>query len=169
MNKIQITLNLETEEANEIAIRAAKLGITTGELLEAFIVDVVGDPDEVIPTTKEGKFANNYISYRWEGDNFPNFIESLFESGFYSTFYESMQLVELYKEKEAIEGLSIEEQYEMEAAEETIKVCYDAYKKTYKKKAQSLDQGLEAVRRFEKDRRNLLTDVECLREHHRAL
>lgn len=162
-HKTTITLNLEPIEASGIAIRAAKMEKTTGELLETFIRDLIRtEADEDEEETAAEELANRYYECRKEMGDYPqhcSFFSSLFDSEFYSTIANCMQVAGYYREKEAIEGdLLPDEKLEMEAEEAAIMAYYNAYKEAYGARAQSLEQGLEAVRRFENDRNHLMYD-----------
>lgn len=149
-----ITLNLSTADVERITLEAARNGITVSELLEGFIGDLVSGTYS--HGSDERMLASDYVErccYSLWSES--TFLYSLIESGFLNVICDNIEFIAKYKDDtDPVTKLEVEE------AEAEINSYYEAYTESFKGNAEPLEKGLEAVKKYMKERSRLLTDTD---------
>ena len=139
-----IKVKLTDDDVNEIALVAARNGVTVSDLISGFICDLVDGSRT--NGSDERRLANEYLDrcgYSWGAGTF---LTSLIDSGFLDTILEAIDDVQAFKDSDDPES-----QLYFNEAEAEIMAYYESYKEVYKDKAEPLEKGLNDVIRYSND------------------
>ena len=150
----QITIKLSDADVDRITLQAAKCGMTTAELLENYIGDLVGGTHS--NGSDERELARQYLERcGFDVWNESTFLYSLIEGDFLDIICDNIAFI-----AENADDSDPVTQLEVKEAQAEIETYYSCYVESFKSGAEPLEKGLEAVKRYMQDRAALLTDAD---------
>lgn len=149
-----LKLKLTDDDVEQIVEKAARNSITVGQLVSGFICDLVDGSQT--NGSDERRLANEYLdrcAYSW--DNEPTFLTSLIDGDFLQIIAENLHTIQLYGDSDDPDDV-----LEVQEAKAEIEVYYDSYKEVYGDRAETLHDGLQAVKRYIADLTQLKSDAD---------